>query len=159
MITIEKTTVYKFDELSESAKNRAREDWRENIDVSWSTESLESIKAFCEAFNVTLKDWSIGAYCPLDYETNAENQHFRGVKLKSINRDSMPTGYCLDCDLWFTFYDEFKRTGDAKHAFNDALYAGFKAWRDDMEGQLSDESIDESLTINEYEFTEDGDMV
>jgi len=81
------------------------------------------------------------------------------VKLKSIDRDSMPTGYCLDCALWFTFFDEFKRTGSAKKAFDDAIYAGFKAWRDDMEYQLSDESIDESMTINEYEFYENGEMV
>jgi len=158
MRTIEKT-LFTFEELSDSAKETARENWRANMDFAWSDESIDSIKAFCEYFNVTLTDWRVGAYEPFDYETNAENRHFRGVKLKTINRDSMPTGYCLDCDLWFTFYDEFKRTGDAKNAFDDAIYAGFKAWRDDMEYQLSDESIDESLTINEYEFYENGEMV
>jgi len=158
MKTIEKT-LFTFYELSDSAKETARENWRANMDFAWSDESLESIKAFCDYFNVTLRHWSIGAYAPLDYKTDAENQHFRGVKLKTINRDSMPTGYCLDCDLWFTFYDEFKRTGAAKTAFDAALYAGFKAWREDMEYQLSDESIDESLIINGYEFYENGDMV
>jgi len=157
MRTIEKT-LFTFEELSDSAKETARENWRANMDFAWSDESIDSIKAFCEYFNVTLTDWRVGAYEPFDYETNAENRHFRGVKLKSIDRDSMPTGYCLDCDLWFTFYDEFKRTGDAKSAFNDALYAGFKAWRDDMEYQLSDDSIDELMIINEYHFDENGDI-
>jgi len=57
-----------------------------------------------------------------------------------------------------TFYDEFEKTGDAKTAFNEALHAGFKAWRDDLEYQLDDESIDEFLTINEYEFDEYGNF-
>jgi len=58
MITIEKT-LFTFDELSESAKERARENWRANMDFAWSDESLESIKAFCDYFNVTLRHWSI----------------------------------------------------------------------------------------------------
>ena len=55
-----------------------------------------------------------------------------------------------------TFYDQFKATGSAKKAFDDALWQGFNAWHNDMESQLSDEFIDEHLIINEYEFTEDG---
>jgi hypothetical protein len=106
---------------------------------------------------VTLKSWSVGPYAPFDFSTNAEQSHFRGRRLRDFNRDHMPTGYCLDCTLWMTFYDVFKRTGDAKQAFNDALWEGFKDWRDDMESQMEDEHIDELLTINDhYEFTEEG---
>lgn len=68
----------------------------------------------------------------------------------------MPTGYCLDCTLWETFRREFKRTGDAKYAFGEALYAGFKEWRADWESAYEDAQLDEFLTANEYEFTEDG---
>ena len=70
----------------------------------------------------------------------------------------MPTGYYLDCDLWMTFYDEFKRTSSAKKAFDKALWAGFIAFRNDLEAQLSDEYIDEHLTINEYQYTETGKL-
>jgi hypothetical protein len=70
----------------------------------------------------------------------------------------MPTGYCLDCDLWMTFYDEFKATSSAKKAFDKALWAGFIGWRNDMESQLEDDYIDEHMMMNEYEFTEDGDI-
>jgi hypothetical protein len=157
----ETITLYNFDELpTDAAKERAREkgrDWISN-DPSWIDESRQSIEAFCDHFGVKLIDWSIGAYCTIDYSTNAENHHFRGRKLSQFNRDHMPTGYCLDCDLWMTFFDEFKRTGNAKAAFNDALYAGFKAWVDDLENQLEDEQIDEFLMINEYEFDEDGKL-
>jgi hypothetical protein len=154
----ETITIYKFDELpTERAKERARDWWREGMDFSWGDESRDSIQVFCKHFGVTLKSWSVGPYAPFDFSTNAEQSHFRGVRLRDFNRDHMPTGYCLDCTLWMTFYDVFKRTGDAKQAFNDALWEGFKDWRDDMESQMEDEHIDELLTINDhYEFTEEG---
>jgi hypothetical protein len=150
-------TLYKFDDLpTDEAKEKAREWWRNGLEFAWNSESLDSIKTFCAHFGVTLKDWTAGPYSSPEYRTDAENQHFRGRRLRDFNRDHMPTGYCLDCDLWMTFYDRFKATGDAKGAFDEALWAGFKAWRDDMEWQLSDEYIDECLTINEYEFDEEG---
>lgn len=153
----ETLNIYTFQELpTDAAKERARDWYRTSSDPAWCDESRQSIQAFCEHFGVTLRDWSVGAYSPIDYSTNANNQHFRGVKLRDIDRYAMPTGYCLDCTLWQTMHDEFKRTGDAKAAFDAALYEGFKAWRADMESQLEDEYIDEVLAINEYEFTEDG---
>ena len=157
MRTIE-TTIYTFDELSDKAKERAREKARFLIDenMTWSTESRQSIEAFCDHFGVTLNNWSVGAFCPISYSTNAENHHFRGVKLSQFKRDHMPTGYCLDCDLWMTFFDKFKDTGSAKGAFDAAIDAGFKGWRNDLEFQLEDENVDEFLRINEYEFTEEG---
>jgi hypothetical protein len=158
----ETITLYKFDELpTDTAKERAREkgrDWISN-DPSWIDESLQSIETFCDHFGVKLTNWSIGAYFSIDYSTNAENSHFRGVKLSQFTRDHMPTGYCLDCDLWMTFFDEFKRTGNPKGAFDAALWAGFKSWRNDLESQLEDDHIDEFLSINEYEFDECGNLV
>ncbi len=154
----ETITIYQFKELpTEEAKEKAREWWRNGIDFSWDSESISSIKAFCEAFGVNLSNWSVGPYSNPEYTTDATNEHFRGRRLREFDRYAMPTGYCLDCSLWTTFYDEFKRTGDARGAFDSALWAGFKAWQDDMEYQLSDECIDEMLEINEYEFTEDGE--
>jgi hypothetical protein len=154
----ETVNLYKFNELSERAKEHARERGRRWVseDPAWGDESLDSIKAFCDRFGVDLKDWSVGAYCPFDFSTNAENRHFRGRKLRDFTRDNMPTGYCLDCALWGTFYDEFKRTGSAKKAFEGALWAGFKEWREDLEGQLEDEYIEDFLIANEYEFYENG---
>ena len=106
-----------------------------------------------------LKTWSVGPWRPIEYSTAAENSHFRGVKLSSIDRDYMPTGYCLDCELWFTFHDEFKRTGDAKYAFDRALCVGFSSWREDWESAYEDAQIDEFLIANAYEFDEMGERV
>ena len=148
--------LYKFNELSDDAKEIAREWYKTDLEYPWFDESLNSIKAFCDHFGVSVKNWSIGAFCPSYLTTDATNSNFRGVKLKSIDREQMPTGYCLDCDLWFTFYDEFKRTGDAFYSFNEALDVAAKEMQKEWEYQYSDDAIDEFLTINEYEFTENG---
>ena len=148
--------LYQFNELSDEAKERAREWWRDGLDYPWWSDAKASIMQFCDHFGVMVQGWSIGAYEPAWIETNAANENFRGIKLKAINREAMPTGYCLDCALWQTFYDEFKRTGSALYAFNEAIDAAVKGVREDMEYQYSDESVDEMLTINEYEFTENG---
>lgn len=147
--------LFNFDELEGDAKEKAREWWRSGDCFAWGRESEQSIYAFVNTFGVKLKDYSVDAYF-YDYRTDADNEHFRGRRLADFSRDYMPTGYILDCHLWETYYDTFKRTGDAKAAFEAGLDAGFKAWRDDMAWQLSDEAVDECLIINGYEFMEDG---
>ena len=155
---IKQTEVFQFGELSDRAKDRARNWWREVSagDCSWGAESLDSIKKFCEEFGVKLKYYSVNPYSCPEYETNAENSNFRGRKLREFSRDAMPTGYYLDCDLYQTFFDEFKRAGDAKRAFDKALWAGFIAWRNDMASENEDEYIDDCLIANEYEFDSEG---
>lgn len=150
--------LYKFDELSDDAKDIARNWYLQDIEYPWFHESIGSIKAFCDHFNVKIKDYSIGAFSPSYLTTDATNANFRCVKLKSINRDNMPTGYCLDCTLWQTFYDQFKRTGDALSAFNDAIDAAVDSIIKDAEYQYTNESVDEMLIINDYEFTIDGNI-
>jgi len=149
--------VFKFNELSESAKENAREWWRNGIEFSWSDESKDSIRAFCAQFGIKLLDWSIGPFYPISYKLSEyDNSNFRGIKLSQFERENYPTGYCLDADMSIEFFDTFKKTGDAKYAFECAIESGFIGWRNDMEWQLSDEYIDECLEINEYEFTENG---
>jgi hypothetical protein len=154
MRTIE-TTLFKFEELNEKAKEKAR-DWAMGLELfGWSEESLQSIKAFCKEYGVKLTAWSVGPWSPYSFDTDVENKHFRGLKLKKVKPDYMPTGYCIDCTLFGTFHSEFKRTGNALGAFDSALHAGFKEWREDWESAYNDEQIDEFLTANE--FTENGE--
>ena len=56
------TEVYQFDELTEQAKEVAREWWREytySNGFAWSEEYINSVKEGLEAFNAELKDYSI----------------------------------------------------------------------------------------------------
>lgn len=149
--------IYLFEELSDDAKEVARQWYRDTADGEWIiSEGLDSIRAFCDSFSVTMTDYSIGAYGHSYIETNAENRHFRGLKLKAVDRDAMPTGYFLDCTLYETFYDEFKSTGNALKAFVEAIDESLKVIVDELESRLEDEAVDEMIVANEYEFTEDG---
>lgn len=153
----ETITLYKFDELpSEHAKEKARYWWRSTADYPWWGEAKESIEAFCKLFGVELVDYEVSTHRPYYFKTDAANRHFRGVKLKKFDMLHSPTGYCLDYTLCYTFHKTFRDTGDAKHAFNEALDAAFKDIVNDMEWLDSDEAIDETLIANEYEFTIDG---
>jgi len=158
MKTIE-LNIYTFEELSDKAKDQARAWYRENVDLhAWNGESLDSIHAFCNHFGVRLTNYSIGVHSPYSYDVDYPNSIFRGLKLKDVGRNAMPTGYYLDCTLWFTFYDTFKATGCAAKAFEAALDQAFKDWRADLESQLENEYVDENLIANGYEFTENGNI-
>lgn len=150
--------VFTSDELSDEAKEAALEWARDNLGgiYCWNEENKQSIEAFCQNWGVELRQYSVSPYDPYYYQTDANNGHFRDVKLKSINKEDMLTGYCLDSVLMHAFYDSFKKTGDALYAFNEALDAGFVAWRQDWENAYSDEALGEFLESNGFEFTIDG---
>ena len=59
MRTIE-VTVYKFDELSEKAKNKALSAHCENIDYPWSSENEQTLNSFADIMPVKVKNWSYG---------------------------------------------------------------------------------------------------
>lgn len=149
--------IYTFDELDEAGQERAISDWRASCtEYFWLDESLDSLKTFCQFFGVTVKNYSIGIWGPSYVNTDAENRHFRGRKLREFDADYCPTGYCIDYAFWNNFYAVFKKTGDALRAFNDAIDAGVRAIVQDMEYQESDEYIAEHLSANDYRFTADG---
>lgn len=68
MKTIE-IQLYKFDELSESAKEAAINWWRESAaeDSFWADECFSSIKAFCLTFGVTFKNAEYGYNSDINY--------------------------------------------------------------------------------------------
>lgn len=147
-----------FSELNEEAQKNALIWARNNIgDIyCWNAESLQSINAFCQKYGVTLERYNISPYEGYRYATDANNSHFRGVRLKHVDREQWLTGYCLDNTLMYTFYDTFKLTGNSLGAFNAAIGAGFKEWQEDWEYSYSDESMGDFLDANEYEFTQYG---
>lgn len=150
------TVVYNFEELNDTAKERARDWWRSVEEFFWFSEYLGSLKAFSAKFGIRVTDYHLSADYRASVSTDAMPSHFRGLKLKSIDRNEMPTGFCADCSLMFEFYDQFKRTGDAAYAFEQAIEQFLIDLRRDIESTYEDEYIDEMLTINAYTFTEDG---
>lgn len=154
MRTIEKT-IYTFDELSESAKENAREWYRRGIDYPWWDEVQSSLREFCDEFGIKVEDYSIGGRGAF-IRTNADNSNFRGRKLSQFDREAMPTGFCFDCALRYTFADEWQKTGDALESFKSALELFLREVENDVEYQYSDEAVDESIEANGYEFDENG---
>lgn len=149
--------LYQYDELSEDAKKKARE-WftGPGFEFAWCDESRDSLNKFCEYFGVRLCDWDIGPCRTLFYETDRDKTHFRNVKLKVCEGERVSNGYYLSELIWDKFCDTFKITGNAMRAFDEALKFGFKNWRDDMEYQLSDDEVAETIEANEYTFLVDG---
>lgn len=151
-----KISIYSYSELSDKAKEKVKENWRQWDLYHWHEESKQSIEAFCAYFNAKLTHYEIGAYYPYSYKTNAENENFRGFSLKDFENQKDLTGYHLDDLMKQTFIEFYKINGDVKGAYNSAIEAGFKAWRDDIEYAYSDEAIEEDILNNDIEFLEDG---
>jgi hypothetical protein len=150
------TTVFTFDELGDKAKEKARDWFREGNEFSWFDEYKGSLVAFCDKFGIKLTGYCLSADYRASIDTDSMPSHFRGLKLKDIDREEMLTGFCADCDLMYHFYDTFKQTGNAYHAFETALDCLLVAVRKDIESTYEDEYVDEMLIANDYTFTEDG---
>lgn len=150
--------VFSFDELEDGSKEVARGDFRANWSYPWFDDELSSIRAFCEHFGARLVNYQVGGDRGDFIQSDADASNFRGMKLKQFERDYMPTGYCMDCDLWMHFYDQFKATGDAYHAFLDTLDNAQRVIAHNVEDFFDDESVDETIICNEYCFTEDGKL-
>lgn len=174
-------TVYKYEELSDRAKERAREWYREEIlafddDYYWCKDNVDSLKKWADWFCVKILDYSLGG-------SDNRNQHvkfelyidyiieeMRGVRLWKYfnNQLVMPdlsgncpfTGYCFDEVLLDKIRDFMKRPWDTDYQelMQDCIDDFCKAYADDVDYQYSDEAVEESIIANEYEFDEDGNQ-
>ncbi len=152
--------VCKYSELNDQAKQRAKEWYINGMEYPFHQENIDSIKAFCGHFGATLKDWSIGGRGEY-LKTDAENYHFRGFNMEDAKKLVLmgyfpKSGTWLDCTLIQSFFNDFKKTGDALYAFNQALETALQAINRDIEYQYSDEAVAEMMEANDYEFDEDG---
>lgn len=148
--------LYQFDELSDAAKEKARAWFRDGFSYDWIDDSRASIEHFCDCFGVRLKDWRIDTWNGFDYDTDAHNDHFRGLTYEKANNMKLSDGYCLGELMETAFKGAFKDRG-AKDAFDYALNLGFQDWLKDLRFQETDEYIDDAIIGNEYEFTADGE--
>lgn len=166
-------TVYTFEELSESAKDKARDWYRQGFEYSWSEENHDSLKAFADEFGLSNIKFEYGGYSTYCTATINDDDiaQLSGVRLwKYLNNnhdmdkltagDCPFTGYCMDESL-MDHMREFMQKPDSRD-YEDLIADCLSKWAHDCEAdfeyQYSDESIDESITINEYEFTENGEF-
>jgi hypothetical protein len=164
------TKVYTFDELNDKAKEKARDWYREGAGFEAWWEFVYS-----DAENVGLKitgfDIDRGSYVKAHFLGSAEEtahaiekEHGEGCDtyataeaylkerdgyLENVEKDengNFMNEYTVDKDL-DVMDEEFLKTLQEDYLVH---------LRKEYEWLMSDEQVDESITANEYEFTEDG---
>ena len=182
----ESINIYKFDELPDSAKENARQWWREGHEYFDFDECLESLNEFLGLFGpVSVTDYSVGPYCH-SYVTLSVKRHdtsfgyadteddclgLSGVRLwkwiinntdlqQIINSGHGLTGYWSDWPMLQIVQDFLKSPHNVTMAelLDDCAEAWLSQVVADMEWQLEDEQVDENIRANGYEFDESGDF-
>lgn len=178
-------TLYQFDELSDAAKETAREWFRSCEPWGWASEWIGSAQAFEKIAPVKIKGWDIdradvtiewtGTEYATRYDHDDAIRELSGVRawkwLQNNNwfkwaRDNKQgacsmTGFCGDCafaDPIAAYEATPSRVPDLEQVFREACYSWVQDARDDMESSYSDESVDETIRANEYEFDESGNI-
>lgn len=201
MRTIE-TKVYQYEELSEQAKESARNSLRDKlagyrIDAE-ADDYRNTLKKIEEIFGIKVGDWSVNGYSPIYFcfdfvnlDEDIENEP--KFLLRYLNRYVLP---CIDCRKTYyakNYYENHKKrksrilsylkydfciTGawtdiavdDALNNIKESIMQGksarefvsdmldnfFEQWNKDCEYAYSDESIEDEIVSNEYEFLENG---
>lgn len=183
MRTVTKT-IYTFDELSDDAKERAREWYRSCGDTwGWQSEWWNSAKEFSRIAPIKIREadyerghvsieWTGPNYAlRFDHSDNiaeltglrawkwlSNNGWFDWARKNSAGECTM-TGYCGDCsfsDALEPYERNPRAVPDLKQVFYEMAQAWVFAARRDMEHSYSDEAVDESIIANEYEFDSEG---
>jgi len=166
--------LYTIDELPEDIQAKIYENFRVNDPdlFHWADEWIDSLKAFCNQFGITLRDYEIGPdhrgnhveWC-IDDDAIAGLHGIRLFKYIRNNYDHLLqgdcpfTGYCGDESLIDPIRN-FMQKPEQGYTMHDLVTDCVDAWMhgmlQDWEWHYSDEYIHELCQINEYEFTEEG---
>jgi predicted RNA-binding protein YlxR (DUF448 family) len=159
MRTIE-TTLYKYSELSEAGKQKAREYLSEiNVDFDW----WDSIYEDAAEIGLKIKGFDIGrgAYVKGEYFCSAIESIKKVLENHGQDCDTTKTAqYFLD--LYNEIAPEMRDDdwlSDFEDDYLDAMCDCYLTLlRDEYEYQTSEEAVIETIEANEYEFTEDGKL-
>ncbi len=169
----EQITIYKFSELSDKAKQKAKDDYASHFGYNWGDEAFDSIKKLAEHFGGKVTNYDVDffncSHSSMSFDmpddmTKAEIRR-RLKELGTYNRrtlkghgDCKLTGYCADENAIDGFRIAFVRGKETD--LNKLMEAAFRSWlkaaQDDCEDFYSDETFGEHCEANEYEFKEDG---
>jgi hypothetical protein len=146
-----------INELDDSAKEYAHEQWRANGEYHWIDESIDTVREFLSLFGLSLTDYSLSpyAYSYLKCEEITQ-EHIRGFRLKDLPETL--TGYYLECSMLETFKKVVREDGDIKWAIQCVLEEATQDIIKDMEWQDSMDYFIELCEANDWGFYESGEF-
>lgn len=146
--------VYKFDELGEGAKEKARDWFRQGMGDSFAFETVIE-----DAKNICLRITSLDS-------TRANQGEF--VTDAKGTAEAILANHGPSCETYKTaetylpsLKSEDEETAEnSAHEFLHDLLEDYRVMLDkEIEYLYSNESVDENIRINEYEFTEKGEIL
>lgn len=168
-----KVKIYGFDELSDKAKEVAKQQYAELDGYVHSDEAMKSIKALAEHFGGKVKsyeiDWFGGTYSSMDFDMPEGSTWEIEPLLKKLGSysketlkgdgDCVLTGYCMD----EAAIDGFRIAWHAgERDLNRLMQAAFRTWltecQADCEAFYENEYFAEHCEANGYEFYSNGKM-
>lgn len=157
-------TAYSFDELSDKAKDKARQWWRDLLDAydvsDWTTEDAK-------AAGLELTEWDVSSRptCTIRFAHGARNAaklilanhgescdtHTAAKQYLDAEADAVALEDAGDVD------GAAEKLEEAESAFRKALERAYaEMLKAEYDHAYSDEVTDENIRANEYLFTEDG---
>lgn len=192
MRTIE-TSLFLFDELNETAKETARDWWRQGYEFEFEAECvIDDAKQIASLFGLSIDSiYYSGFWCQGSGASYTGNYQYQKGALKEIKINYSDDNlynivkrlqklqsnnfYALRAsvdttrhnNLSFDFEDIRANNGymqeAAQNALNEILndYAHwiYKRLENAYEWAMLDENVDENIRMNDYEFTEEGEIV
>lgn len=163
--------VYKFSELSDKAKQRAKDCFAEMHGYNWSDDALESLKSLAGHFGGKLADWSVDwfncTYSSAKFDMPETEPDAVAAKLAMLGEydpitlrgrgSCVLTGFCADEDAIDGFRLAYARgERDLSTLMQSAFQTWLKAAQADCEAQYTDEVFAETAEANGWEYEEDG---
>lgn len=163
--------IYMLSELSETAKKKAIETYKEDnseyLGTVWQDENFKCIVSVLDHFGCKLSKYDFdyynasNAYFVVDYPDIVTDSltlvdFIKGTNLekylKEGYKDCIVTGYCLEYDM----LDEANLQVTFKEFIEGITHKGFKAIEVDYNYQHSDEYIADEIEADDLYFLEDG---
>ena len=176
-------TVYSFAELSDDAKERAINAFRDvNVEYNWWTDTYDMIRTAGKLLGLDIGQihFDTDSYCTFDasYEyvrgaVKAVRNEFPWVDdLCKVAKDLQDLQrrhfYSLSCTVTggrsanryecFRFCEDYE-CEDLGDIIDDFAHWAWVLLRDEYEWLVSDDAVREMIEANEYEFTEEGKLV
>ena len=163
---IKEVKTYKLSELSDEVQTEVISNWRCNDEFYNGNEIVENLKSFCDAFNLTLKDYSLGdrgENISITYHNN-DIENVNGIRLwKYLNnnysselKEASDNECCFIANPILDFMKRPIKDYSFRDLLDDFCRNTIKVYNDELEYWYSDEAVKEDIERNDHDFTAQG---